>query len=306
MVLKDGKIALEKYYLTGGPEVQWISWSVAKSFVSTLVGIAYEEGYIKNLDEPITNYIDVKAGSAYDNVPIKDILQMSSGARWDEAYNNPESDVRHLGAAVSPEGSLDAFVSSMVKETTPGTVCRYNSGDTQALGMLVSSATKRTLTDYMQEKLVEPLGLESDSYWLLDGKGVEMAFAGLNMTARDFAKLGELFRCKGNWRGTQIISQAWIEAAITPDAPHLELGQPYLSENQIPLAYGYQWWIPEGNDGVYCAMGIYNQFIYIDPSRNVVIVKLSASRNYGTTMTQETNKEFENIAVMEAIAKQFD
>jgi CubicO group peptidase (beta-lactamase class C family) len=214
--------------------------------------------------------------------------------------------VHRLGAAMAGAMSLDAFVATMVSEAAPGTVCRYNSGDTQALGTLLVKATRRSLTDYMHEKLVEPLGFESDSYWLVDGNGMEMAFAGLNVTARDFAKLGELYRNKGRWKGSQIVPEGWIAASVRADASHLQPGQPILADHPLNLGYGYQWWLPDGDRGEFGAIGIYNQLVYVNPSHGMTIVKLSANPDYGTSMDEATNREMENIAFLRAIVASFE
>lgn len=301
LVLQDGKVRFERYMRSGGRAVQWISWSVAKSFVSALVGIAVEEGFIRDIADPISRYIPVEPGSAYDGVSIRDVLQMSSGARWNEDYNDPSSDVHRLGAAMAGAITLDAFVATMAPESKPGTVCRYNSGDTQALGSLLVHATKRSIADYMHEKLVEPLGFESDSYWLIDSAGREMAFAGLNVTARDFAKLGELYRNHGRWNGRQVVPEAWARASVVADAPHLKPGRPVLADHTLDLGYGYQWWLQDGDIGEFSAIGVYNQFVYVDPSRAVTIVKLSANPAYGTSMDERTNREMENIVFLRAI-----
>ena len=306
LVLKDGQVRHELYRLTGGPAVQWISWSVAKSFVSALVGIAVAEGHIRSIAEPISDYIEVEAGSAYDGVSIKNVLQMSSGARWNEDYADVTSDVHRLGATMAGVMPLSAFVATMVPDAPPGTICRYNSGDTQALGTLLVRATGRSLTDYMHEKLIEPLGFESDAYWLVDGVGMEMAFAGLNMTARDYARLGELYRNHGRWNGQQIVPEQWVKASIRADAAHLVAGQPILADHPLDLGYGYQWWLPDGDCGEFSAIGIYNQLVYVDPSRGVTIVKLSANPQYGTSMDEATNREMENIAFLRAVATSFD
>jgi CubicO group peptidase (beta-lactamase class C family) len=306
LVLKDGQVRLELYRLTGGREVQWISWSVAKSFVSALVGIAVAEGHIRSIAEPISDYVQMAPWSAYEGVSIKDVLQMSSGARWNEDYADVTSDVHRLGAAMAGLMPLDAFVATMVPEARPGTLCRYNSGDTQALGSLLVRATGRSLTDYMREKLVEPLGFESDAFWLVDGTGMEMAFAGLNMTARDFAKLGELYRHHGRWNGQQIVPEAWVKASVRADAAYLEAGRPILADHPLDLGYGYQWWLPNGDRGEFSAIGIYNQLVYVDPSRGVTIVKLSANPRYGTSMDEATNREMENIAFLRAVSASFD
>lgn len=302
LVLKDGAVVHELYRLTGGRDVQWISWSVAKSFVSALIGIALTEGAIRSIDDAISDYISIEPGSAYDGVSIRNVLQMSSGARWNEDYADTTSDVHRLGATMAGAMSLDRFVATMVAESAPGTVCRYNSGDTQALGTLLVKATGRSLTNYMREKLVVPLGFESDAYWLVDSTGMEMAFAGLNVTARDFAKLGELYRSNGRWNGQQIVPESWVRASVRADAPHLQPGQPILADHPLQLGYGYQWWLPDGDRGEFSAIGIYNQFVYVDPSRGVTIVKLSANPAYGTSMDESTNREIENVAFLRAIA----
>ena len=303
LVLKDGQMVLERYALTGGPDVHWISWSVSKSFVSALVGIAVHEGHIHNIEEAISDYIPVPKGSAYHGVSIKNVLQMSSGARWNEDYSDPSCDVFRLAAAMGGAMSLEEFVAGMATESAPGTVCRYNSGETQALGMLLAYATKRTLSDYMQEKLFEPLGMNAAGYWLVDKTGKEMSFAGLNLIARDFIKLGELYRNDGMWNGHQVVPSAWIKASITADAPHLVPGKPWLSDHTLPFGYGYQWWLPAGQDGEFTALGIYNQVVYADRSRGVVIYKQSANRAYGTSKDEATNREIETIEFVRAIAR---
>lgn len=302
LVLRDGAVVHEQYRLTGGRDVQWISWSVAKSFVSALVGIAVQQGHIRSIDDPISDYIDTDPGSAYDGVRIKDVLQMSSGARWNEDYSDPTSDVARLGAAMAPGGSLDRFVASASTESPAGTVCQYNSTDTQALGALLVRATGRSITDFMQEHLYEPLGMESDGYWLLDETGREMAFGGVNLTARDFAKLGELYRRGGEWNGRQVLPAEWVAASIVPDAPHLEWGRPVIAGEQLPDGYGYQWWLIPGGLDQYSAIGVYNQWVFVSPRDNVTIVKLSATRTYGTTMGEETSYSGTHEAFLQAVA----
>jgi CubicO group peptidase (beta-lactamase class C family) len=307
LILKDGEIRHEQYWLTGGRDVQWISFSVAKSFVSALIGAALSEGAIRSIEDPIDAYASALKDSAYGGVRIKDVLQMSSGARWNENYNDPTSEVFGLGAAMGPGGSLDDFVSTRVNEFKAGSACRYNSGDTQALGTLIAAATGRSITDYMQEKLCEPLGMEYPGYWLVDSRGREMVFAGLNLTARDFAKLGELYRNRGRLGSLQILPENWISASTRPDGAHVAPGMLIAgSGERVPLGYGYQWWILPGARGQFTAMGVYNQFIFVDPSRGLVIVKLSANPAYGTSPGEVTNKNYENVSALEAIAQSFD
>lgn len=304
LVLIDGEIRYERYLLTGGPDVPWVSMSVAKSFVSALVGIAVEEGHIRSIDEAISAYVPVLPGSAYDRVTIRDVLQMSSGARWNEDYSDPDSDIFRLSlATLGIGGTLDGFVANMVRASKPGTVCRYNSGETQVLGALVAHATGRTMGDYMQEKLCEPLGMTSPGYWVLDPAGTEMAYGGLNLTARDYARIGELYRCGGVWQGEQIIPATWVRDSVTVAAPHLEPGRPVIGGHPTGLGYGYHWWLPAGDRGEFSAIGVYNQFVYVDPTARTTIVKLSANRRYGTSAKESTNREMETVTFLRALAR---
>ncbi|GAA2059039.1 serine hydrolase domain-containing protein [Williamsia deligens] len=304
LVVVDGVVRYERYLLTGGPTVRWLSMSVAKSFISALVGIAIQEGHIAGTSDPISDHVPVQPGSAYDGVSILDVLQMSSGARWNEDYNDPQSDVHQLtGAMMGKRGGLDGFVARMVTQSAPQTVCRYNSGETQILGALIAKATGRTVADYMTEKLVEPLGFESPGFWVTDMRGTEMSYGGLNLTARDFARLGELYRNNGVWDGRSIIDPQWIRESTTIDGAIREAGRPIVGGHEIDFGYGYQWWIPAGHRGDYCAIGVYNQLIYVDPNTRTTIVKLSANRAYGTSTEETTNRDVENVEFLRAIAR---
>lgn len=304
LVLVDGHIRHERYMLTGGPSVQWLSMSVGKSFVSALVGIAVEEGHISSIDDPISDYVPVNPGSAYDGVSIKDVLQMSSGARWNEDYADPDSDIVKLLMATSgAEGGLDGFVAQMSRESSPRQVCRYNSGETQILGALVARATGRQLTGYFQEKLADPLGFETPGHWISDLQGTEMSYGGLNLSARDFARLGELYRLGGRWDGQQIISEDWIKASTTAEAAIHQPGMPLVGGHSFDLGYGYQWWLPAGTRGEFSAIGVYNQFVYVDPMSKTTIVKLSANRAYGTSTEEATNRDNETIEFLRAVSR---
>ena len=302
LVLKNGEIVFEDYWLTGGKEVNWLSMSVAKSFVSALIGIAVSEGHIESVDDLITNYVPELMDSAYEDVPIKDVLQMSSGASWNEDYSDKNSDINRFGQTFALGGSMNEFVATLVRENEPGSFNRYNSADTQALGMLLVNSTGRSITEYMNEKLWQPLGAEYPGYWITDDSGMEMAFGGLSLTARDYAKIGELYRLDGNWNGKQLVPSDWIKASLSTDDPHLKPGENNpLSD--FELGYGYQWWIPESEVGEFLAIGVYNQFVYVHPQTGVVIVKLSANRNYGTSHEEEVNAEIMSIELFREIVK---
>ena len=300
-VMVDGKIRFEEYYLTGGPKVPWTSWSVAKSFVSALVGIAIEEGLITSVEDPIDQYLPMIKGSAYEGVSIRNALQMSSGADWNEDYTDPDSDANRLQPVMGGQGSLSEFVRGIKPAVEPGTRCQYNSADTQVLSLLLAAVTGTTLSAYMQQKLCEPLGFEHPGYWLLDAQGVELALGGLNLTARDYAKIGELYRNNGRWAGQQLVPESWVSSSIRSDAPHLEQGQVIVGGHVFPMGYGYQWWVPAGSAREFSAVGVYNQFVFVNPKKSSVIVKLSANRAYGTSAEERTNREEETVAFLRAI-----
>jgi CubicO group peptidase (beta-lactamase class C family) len=301
LVIRDGSIRHEWYAPWGGQTAPWVSMSVAKSFVSAALGIAVGDGLIGSIEEPVTAYIPELVGSAYDGVRIKDILQMSSGAGWNEDYSDPESDIMRLARVTIDDetGSFNQFTTTLKRARPPGSFNLYNSTDTQVLGWLLKRVTGRTIRDYMEEKLWHPLGMEQPGTWICDGEGMEMAFGGLNATARDYAKIGELYRLGGRWKGRQIVPEAWVAASVTPDAPHLMPGDTGLSDSLF--GYGYQWWVPEGTEGEYSAIGVYNQFVYVNPTHGVVIAKLSASRRYGETNDETSYREYETMSMFRAL-----
>jgi CubicO group peptidase (beta-lactamase class C family) len=296
-VVSNGAVVYENYWLTGGADVHWMSMSVGKSFVSALVGIALEEGLIQSVEDPVTDYVPSLGGSAYEGVRIKDLLQMSSGARWNEDYSDPQSDIMRFIHTFGTGASLNEFTSTLVRAREPGTHNYYNSMDTQALGMLLVAATGESLSAYAQKELWEPLGMEQDGFWITDDEGMEMAAGGLQVVARDYAKLGQLYLDGGSWRGTQIIPAGWVQDSVRPDGSHVQPGL----DPAYPLGYGYQWWIPPGDEGEYSAIGVYNQFIYVNPTKRLVIVKLSANSDYGLTDDDSSWRELETFGLFRSI-----
>jgi CubicO group peptidase (beta-lactamase class C family) len=157
------------------------------------------------------------------------------------------------------------------------------------------------IATYMHDRLWEPLGATSHAYWVTDDSGMAMAFGGLNATARDYARLGELYRLHGKWGNRQLVPANWVEASITPDAPHLMPGK--RSNSDSDMGYGLQWWVPGGGDSQdFSAIGVYNQFIYVNPREHVVIVKLSANHDYGRVNDDSSWREHDHMAMFRALA----
>jgi CubicO group peptidase (beta-lactamase class C family) len=300
IVIKDDKVVFERYYRGTDTHTRTVAWSVSKAFVSALVGIAVSEGKIQSINDAVTRYVPELAGSGYDGVRIKNVLQMSSGARWNEDYSDPHSDVVRFGRTVAFGGSLDAFAATLPREHLPGTYLRYNTMDTQVLGMVLRRATGMSVSAYLSARLWKPLGMQDDAYFLTDRKGVEFAAGGLNATLRDYARLGLLYAHFGNWQGTQIIPQEWVRASITPDAPQLMPGR-RASSTEI-WGYGYQWWVPDLR-GEFLAVGIFNQFVYVNPAQHLVIAKSSANHAYGTGRGYDETRDREggHLALFKAI-----
>jgi len=297
LVIQNDSIVFEDYYLGNTESTRNISWSMAKSFISALMGIAIEEGHVKSIEQNVEEYVPELIGSSYEGVRIKDVLQMSTGVKFNEDYGDFYSDINRWGRGFALGGSQDEFAATLEREAKPGTINHYVSINTHVLGMIITRATGRTITDYMQEKLYTPLGMEYDGYWLLDGENMEMVLGGLNLTLRDYAKIGTLFLKNGNMNGEQIVPNEWVRSSVTPDGAHVQPGSEF--------GYGYQWWIPEGDMGEFMAIGIYNQSIYINPTTNTVVVKLSANPKFNDKSFVPSS-HYSELELFREIATSFD
>lgn len=300
LLIHKDTIIYEQYHNGMNEAMTHISWSVAKSFVSALLGIALDEGLFESIEDPITKYLPQFKDSGYDNVRIKDILQMSSGVGFNEDYRDFYSDINRFGRHIVLGKPYEEFALSLKNERKPGTFNHYVSIDTQVLGMLITKVTGQSLADYAKQKLWDPMGMEHDAQWIVDGTGMEMALGGLNVTLRDYAKMGLLYLHEGNWSGKQIVPKEWVRQSVTPDAPHLMPGEHELSAT--PFGYGYQWWIPEQPDGDFFAAGIYNQYIYVNPKKDLVIVKTSANHHF---KEKDDQSKLIHVDLFQAIAEAF-
>jgi CubicO group peptidase (beta-lactamase class C family) len=289
LVLKDGQIRHESYYLGTDEDDRRISWSVAKSYLSALFGILLEEGAIASIDDPVTKYAPRLKGSAYDGASIRNVLNMASGVTFDEDYLDYDSDINRMGREIALGGTLDQFAADL-KETfaAPGTTWQYVSIDTHVIGMVIRGATGRSVPELLSEKIIAPLGLEQSPYYVTDGEDVAFVLGGLNITTRDYARFGLMIEQDGAYGSEQIVPAGWITASTRPSAP--------TEEGKI--GYGYQWWIPVGAQaGEFMARGVYGQYIYIDQTRNVVIVSTAADRKFRDNGVNRTNIEmFRKIA----------
>jgi CubicO group peptidase (beta-lactamase class C family) len=280
-VLHKGRLVHESYHLGTKPEDRRISWSVAKSFLAALVGLSLERGEIASLDDPVTRYAPALGGSAYDGVTLRQLLQMTSGLAFDEDYLDYHSDINRMGRVLALGGTMDGFAAGLTaRAAPPGTRWKYVSIDTHALAMALRGATGRTLPDLLSERIVQPLGLEAEPYYITDGEGVAFALGGLNLTTRDYARFGLMVAQMGRYGDRQVVPADWIAASTVPSAP-TEPGK---------LRYGLHWWMPaDAHEGEFYAHGIYGQYIYVDHARDAVIVVTSADRGFREPGVKETN-----------------
>ena len=261
IIVQDNNIRLEKYAMGYNAAGRWTSFSVAKSFTSTLAGAAVRDGYIKSLDDKVTTYVAGLKGSVYDDVTVRQLLTMTSGVKWNEDYTDPLSDVA-LFAKYQPEPGMDLTVSYMRRlgrEAPAGTKWLYKTGETNLLGVLVSQATGKTLSEYLSQKIWKPWGMEQDAVWMLDSSGHEFGGCCISATLRDYARFGQFISEGGKLHGQSILPAGWLAQATTKQA---DIGAP-------GRGYGYQWWTYD--DGSFAALGIFGQSIFIDARRKLVI-----------------------------------
>lgn len=265
LVLEDGKIVYESYQLDGGQEVLSGSFSMAKSIVALLAGVAKQEGRIGSLEDPLQRYLPEWEGRDEGKVSLRQLLSMTGGFNWEESYWNPFSITTE--AYYGSDLLRTALKQRLIHPA--GTRFSYQSGTTQLLGMVVSRATNRPLAEYASEKLWGPLQAETDALWSLDRpEGMEKAYCCFNAKARDFSRIGEMVRLGGKWGGRQVVEEPFIrEMTRAHGVPNLE--------DQPVQYYGFQWWVLNTPQGVVpYARGILGQYIAVIPHRNRVLVRL--------------------------------
>jgi CubicO group peptidase (beta-lactamase class C family) len=284
-VVEGDTIRLEHYAEDHNPESVWISFSVTKSFTSTLIGAAIKDGFINSIEDRVETYLPRLKGSAYGAVSIKNILQMSSGVAWNENYTDPNSDVSKAGSLQGV--ALTDYLGALPQNHAPGTVFNYNTAESNLLGEVLRAAIGNSATDYMNAKVWQGFGMEHAGNWMQSAP-----FAGetggccISASIRDYARLG-IFVKKGavNATGESLVPEGWMKEATSPSKGY--------------AGYGYKWWL-EAN-GAYAASGIFGQGIYIDPQRDVVI-----SLHSNAPAAVDTNYHAHADAVIKALAASFD
>ncbi len=260
IAVKDGRVVLERYGLGNDANSRWISFSVAKSVVSMLIGAAIKDGYFRGVDDLVVDYLPQLKGGGYDTVTIKNILQMASGVAWNEDYDDADSDV-----ANAPGGTLPLFgyMRGLPADAAPDEKFNYNTGETNIAGALLRAAIGNNLATYLTSKIWQPFGMESDASWMIEAPGgVEFGGCCINATLRDYARIGIFAMRDGVLpNGARVLPEGWMQESTAPS-------------NAFD-GYGYYWWLFFG-DGVYAALGVFGQLIYVDPAKDLVIAMHSA------------------------------
>ena len=261
LVIKDGKVVLERFGLGRRPSERWTSFSVAKSMTSTLIGAAIQDGSIKSLDDPVTSYIPQLKGSAYEGVTVRQLVTMTSGVKWNEDYTDLNSDVAKVGLSVLEPGvnPVVSYMRRLPREAEPGAKFAYKTGETDLAGILLSNAVHMPMAEYLSQKIWAPFGMEQDAIWVEDIAGHERGGCCMSMTLRDYGRIGMFMLGDGLAGGKRVLPAGWVA-----DATSVHVTDP---------PYGYFWWLTKGG---YEAEGIFGQSISIFPAEHLVVVQNAA------------------------------
>ena len=281
MVIQNDSIIFEEYWYEYSADSASNSFSMAKSYISTLVGIAIKEGKIKNINQKVCDFLPNFCEGRNTEITIKNLLTMSSGLNWTEDYYNPIGQT-----AQSYYGTdLRGLVMGLKVVETPGKVFKYHSSCTQLLAFVVESATGKTISEYASEKLWKPTGAKHPALWNTNVEGGdEKGFCCLNSNARDFARIGKLYMNYGNWNGNQILDTSYVKEATSV----VELLDKDGNNN---INYGYQFWLSnyKGLD-IYYARGLWGQYVICIPEKDIIVVRLG--RKYGDKLEDGHHQDF--------------
>ena len=295
LIARGDTILIERYQYARNDRDRMASWSMAKTVTAMLIGIAIAEGRIRSVDDRADAYVPALIGTEYGGTSLRHLLRMSSGVRFLEEYSGRD-DVMQLALDTFVRvgaGGADAVRKFNERVAPSGTRFYYASIETEVLGLVLTNALGRSVAEYLEQKIWQPMGAEADATWLVDRSGQESTYCCLNAVLRDYARLGLLLAHDGNWRGRQIIPAAWIADATSkhPSQNHLwpMVATPFFG-------YGYQTWIFPGEARRFAMLGVRGQRIFIDPASRLVMVHTAVrKRESGDPGNRETVVLWENL-----------
>ncbi|HSI01814.1 MAG TPA: serine hydrolase, partial [Reyranella sp.] len=264
LIARDDTILVERYQYGRNDKHLLTSFSMAKSLIGLLVGLAVERGAIRSIDDTAEAYVPELKGTEYGRTPIRALLQMASGVAFSEIYTDRSSDIYLLARLTleqDPAGTLEAVKRFNTRRDPPGQRFSYSSAESSVLGLVVARATGRTISDLASELIWQPLGAESGAKWNIDATGQEITYAYYNAVLRDWARLGLMLAHKGTWNGAAVVPEKWLTAATTP--------QP----DWPSPTYGYQIWISPLDPGRFFLSGLRGQFVIVDPRTRTILVQ---------------------------------
>lgn len=269
LVIKNDSIVFEEYWDGYDENSLTNSFSMAKSYIGMLIGIALDEGKINSIDDPVANYLPQYKD--HPELTIKHLLTMSSGINFDESYTSPFG---HMAKAYYGK-DIEKLNENYTVTETPGEIFRYLGGNTIILSFILEKVTGQTVSEYMSEKVWQPLGAQNPALWNLDHKdGREKAYCCFYSNARDFARIGKLYLNNGLWNDQRIISEDYVTASTCP-AYYLKDGNGNLVDY-----YGYQIWTTYYKDmDIFFFRGIKGQYTIVIPDKNIIVVRLGKERS---------------------------
>ena len=300
LIAKDDTILFEHYQYARSDQHRFLSQSMAKTITAMLTGIAVSEGAIKSIDDVVATYVPQLAGTEYGKTVIRDLLHMASGIAFSEIHDGKD-DLSRLVADIFGLERKRAVVSVAqfnTRAAPPGIRWHYASAETQVLGIVLRAAVGRPLTDYLREKIWQPIGAEANASWAIDGSGQEVTFCCFNAVLRDYARFGRLLAFDGMWEGRQLIPRQWILDATT-----VRPGDAYLSPRvATPFdGYGYQVWIQSGPRRIFVLRGIRGQMILVDPASKLLMVHTAVRQKTRDPADAETRALWD--AVVQELGK---
>ena len=270
LIAHNDTILFEHYQYARTDRDKMLSQSMAKTITAMLVGIAVQEGTIRSVDQPASDYVPALNGSEYGKTPLRALLHMASGVAFKEVYDTPGSDNARFSEmlfARSSPGPARAVATFNTREAPPDTRFNYAGTETEVLALVLAAATKTTLADYLTTRIWQPLGAEADATWMIDTSGQETGFCCISAVLRDWARVGLLLAHDGAWNGRQIVPQQGVLDMTTPKAE-------FLRRRTMTkfYGYGYQTWILPGPRRQFALLGIHGQAIFVDPAAHLVLV----------------------------------
>ncbi|WP_338732182.1 serine hydrolase domain-containing protein [Mangrovimonas cancribranchiae] len=274
VIIKNDSVWFEKYYDGFDENSKSNSFSMAKSYVSAMLGKAIMEGHIESLDQPVCDFIPEFCEGKAAKMTVGDLSSMSSGTNWDERYYSPFS----ITTRAYFDDDLTKVMTGLKVVNEPGQAFKYASGDTQMLAIVIERATGKNLYDYLTESFWKPMGSENQALWQLDSEDHDLvkAYCCIASNAKDFARMGKLYKDHGKWNGKQLLDSSFIARSITPrfkESPQ----------------YGYGWWLRKmGDKSFFMMRGHLGQYVIVEPNDNVIIVRLGHSKGAGDAVATFT------------------